>query len=107
MESNDSPEVPDSGETSDIPGFPSGASRKGQDPPLNTVTQQWDTNGQRSGQTLTSLSDSVVCLIRIAYSRVLSDITYCPIPTSKSVCRTTVPMVDRSLHGKVDMGSPT
>ena len=25
MESNDSPEIPDRGETSDIPGFPSGA----------------------------------------------------------------------------------
>ena len=25
MESNDSPEIPDSGETSDIPGLPSGA----------------------------------------------------------------------------------
>ena len=34
MESNDSPEIPDSGETSDIPGLPSGA-----DPPRgSTIT---------------------------------------------------------------------
>ena len=28
MESNDSPEIPDGGETSDIPGFPSGEREK-------------------------------------------------------------------------------
>ena len=28
MESNDSPEIPDSGETSDIPGLPSGGERE-------------------------------------------------------------------------------
>ena len=28
MESNDSPEIPDRGETSDIPGLPSGASTR-------------------------------------------------------------------------------
>ena len=39
---------------------------------------------------LTSPSDSVLRLMRIAHARFLSDTTQCPMVTSKSVCRTTV-----------------
>ena len=38
MESNDSPEIPDRGETSDIPGLPSGVSRRSKEG-IDNVTE--------------------------------------------------------------------
>ena len=60
------------------------------DPPSGTVLRQWDKTHSCFGSRLTSTSDSVLCLMRIAHARFLSDTTHCPIVTSKSVCRTTV-----------------
>ena len=44
-----------------------------------------------SRQTLTSLLDSVLCLMRAAHARFLSDTARCRMVTSKSVCCVTVP----------------
>ena len=41
VESNDSPEIPDRGQTSDIPGLPSGDSNKQQQNPSRTFMQQF------------------------------------------------------------------
>ena len=56
-----------------------------------TVLRQWDEaySCHGSRHTLTSSSDSVLCLMGIAYARFLLDTTNCPTVTSKSVCRTT------------------
>ena len=42
-----------------------------------------------SRETLTSPSDIVLCLMRVAHVRFLSDTRHCPMITSKSFCRTT------------------
>ena len=42
-----------------------------------------------SKQTLASLSDSVLCLMKITHARLLSDTSHCPTATSQSVCRRT------------------
>ena len=41
-------------------------------------------------KTLTSSSDSVLCLMRMPDAGLLSDTSHCPMVTSESVCRTTV-----------------
>ena len=42
-------------------------------------------------QFLTSPLESIFCLMRIVRARFLSDRAHCPMVTSKSVCRMTVP----------------
>ena len=55
-----------------------------------------------SRQTLTSPSDSVLCLMRIAHAKFPSDTTRCPMVTSESVCPTTMPIiVDRGFKSLV------
>ena len=59
-----------------------------------SVVQQWGkTIGcYRSRQTLTSVSDGFLCLMRITQSEFLSDTTHCPMVTSNVLvvrrCRT-------------------
>ena len=79
MESNDSPEISDRAETSDIPGLPSRAN-------------------MGADRLLTPPSDTVLCLMKIPKARFLSDIRHCPTVMSKSVCRTTVLVVGWGLH---------
>ena len=47
MESNDSPEIPDTGETSDIPGLPSGGYTVGRGHIGSWSLRALDTSGQR------------------------------------------------------------
>ena len=58
-----------------------------------SVVRQWDKTYSSYGsrQTVASSSDSVLCLMRTAHARFLSDTTHCPMMTSKPVCRTTMP----------------
>ena len=44
-----------------------------------------------SSQTLLSPSDSILCMMRMAHAAFLSDTTHCPMVTSRSICRTTMP----------------
>ena len=78
------------------------AMENGPNPPSGTVVEQWGNTDTCYGsrQTLTSLSDSIFCLMRIARARFLSDTEHGPMVTSESVvrqclndltCRTTVP----------------
>ena len=71
---------------------------RGPDSLSDTVVGQWDKtySGYESRQTLTSPSDSVWCLMRIALARFLSDTTHCPMVTSKSVGRQCL-VVDQGL----------
>ena len=66
---------------------------KSPDPLPGTILRQrdktWSCCGSR--QTSTLLSDKILCLLTIARARFLSDTTDCPMVTSKSVCRMTVP----------------
>ena len=60
----------------------------------DTILRLWNKTYSCYGsrQILTSLSDGVLCLMRIAHvARFLSDTTHRPMMTLKSVCRTTVP----------------
>ena len=56
---------------------------------LVRARRQWDKSYScyRSRQTLTSQSDSVLGLMRIAHARLLSDTTHCPMMTPQSVRR--------------------
>ena len=65
----------------------------GLNPPAGTLERQWDRRYccYASRQTLTSSSDSVLCLMRIARARFLSNTRHCPMVTSKFVCPTTMP----------------
>ena len=65
---------------------------QGSDPIPDTVVRQWNKTNSCYGsrQTLTSASDSVLCLMRISHARFLSDSTHCQLMTSKSFYRTTV-----------------
>ena len=61
--------------------------------PLDSVVRQRDKtcSWNRSRHTLTSPSDRILCLMRIAHARCLSDPTHCSMVTSNSVSHTTVP----------------
>ena len=55
MESNDSREIPDRGETSDIPGLPSGAGKKKSDRKSNSTRQR-----NKRGDSKQESNDSLV-----------------------------------------------